>query len=91
MHEVSYDGPAHDHDLLYSVAFNPDGGVVAAGSSSNCKEWLKPFKEFSRLIRNRKSYRSIQRESNHVFDNDPYNYDFMMVKLLPFQGGKSKR
>lgn len=90
LHEVFYDGPAHDHDLLYSVAFAPDGGVIAAGSSSNCAEWLKPSKAFSRLIRNRKSYSSIQRESNHVFDEDPYNYDFMVVKFLPFLGGKSK-
>lgn len=91
MHEVSYDGPAHDHDLLYSVAFAPDGGVIAAGSSSNCGEWLKPSKEFSRLIRNRRSYSSIQRESNHVFDDDPYNYDFMMVKFPAYMGGKSKQ
>jgi outer membrane protein assembly factor BamB len=91
MHEVSYDGPAHDHDLLSSVAFAPDGGVIAAGSSSNCAGWLKPSKEFSRLIRNRRSYSSIQRESNHVFDDDPYNYDFMMAKFPPFPGGKSKR
>jgi hypothetical protein len=89
--EVSYDGPAHDHDLLDGVAFARDGGVIAAGSSSNCAEWLKPSKEFSRLIRNRKSYSGIQRESNHVFDDDPYNYDIMMVKFLPFQDGKSKR
>jgi hypothetical protein len=91
IHEVSYDGPAHDHDLLYSVAFAPDGGGIAAGSSSNCAEWLKPSKEFSRLIRNRKSYSSIQRESNHVFDDDPYNYDLVMVKFPPFLGRKSMR
>lgn len=91
MHEVSYDGPAHDHDILYGVAFSPDGGAIAAGSSSNCAEWLKPFKEFSRLIQSRRSFSSIQRESNHVFDDDPYNYDFMMVKFPPFQDGKSKR
>lgn len=81
LHEVSYDGPAHDHDLLSSVAFAPDGGVLAVGSSSNCAEWLKPYKAFSRLIQNRKSYSGIQRESNHVFDDDPYNYDLMMVKF----------
>ncbi len=91
LHEVSYDGPAHDHDLLSSVAFAPDGGVLAVGSSSNCAEWLKPFKSFSRLIRNRKSYSGIQRESNHVFDDDPYNYDFMMVKFPAYPGGTSKR
>jgi outer membrane protein assembly factor BamB len=91
MHEVSYDGPAHDNDLLSSVAFAPDGGVLAVGSSSNCAEWLKPSKEFSRLIRNRKSYSGIQRESNHVFDDDPYNYDFMMVKFPAYMGGKSKQ
>ena len=90
LHEVSYDGPADDHDLLYSVAFAPDGGVLAAGSSSNCAEWLKPSKAFSRLIRNRKSYSGIQRESNHVFDDDPYNYDFMMVKFRAFPDEKSK-
>ena len=31
------------------------------------------------------------RAAIHVFDDDPYNYDFMMVKFLPFLGGKSKR
>lgn len=91
LHEVSYDGPAQDHDLLSSVTFAPDGGILAAGSSSNCAEWLKPFKSFSRLIRNHKSYSGIQRESNHVFDDDPYNYDFMMVKFPPYVGEKSKR
>ncbi|MES2922931.1 MAG: PQQ-binding-like beta-propeller repeat protein [Verrucomicrobiota bacterium] len=90
-HQVSYDGPAHDHDLLYSVAFALDGGVIAAGSSSNCAEWLKPSKSISRFIRNRRSYSGIQRESNHVFDDDPYNYDFMIVKFPPFSGEKSKR
>ncbi len=91
LHEVSYDGPAHDHDLLYGVAFAPDGGVIAAGSSSNCAEWLKPSKAFSRLIRNRKSYSGIQRESDHVFDDDPYNYDITMVKFRAFPDEKSKR
>lgn len=91
LHEVSYDGPAHDHDLLSSVAFAPDGGVLAVGSSSNCAEWLKPFKSFSRSIRFRRSYSGILRESNHVFDDDPYNYDFMMVKFPAYTGEKSKQ
>lgn len=85
-HEVAYDGPANDHDLIGGVAFAPDGGVVTAGSSSNCAEWLKPCKTFSRFIRNRRSYSGIQRESNHVFDNDPFNYDLMIVKFPPFSG-----
>jgi hypothetical protein len=91
MHEVSYDGPAHDHDLLYGAAFSPDGGIVAAGSSSNCAEWLKPAKAFSRFIRNRKSYSGIQREVDHVFDEDPYNYDLMTVKFPPFPSHTSTR
>jgi outer membrane protein assembly factor BamB len=91
LHAVAYDGPANDHDLIGGVAFAPDGGVVTAGSSSNCAEWLKPCKTFSRVIRNRRSYSGIQRESNHVFDNDPFNYDLMIVKFPPFSGRASKQ
>jgi PQQ-like domain len=91
LREMSYDGPAGDHDLISGLILAPDGGQILTGSSSNCPEWLKPAKSLSYWLRTGRSWRGIARESNHVNDDDPYNYDFVTVKFPPVPDLEKRR
>lgn len=85
---ITFDGRARDHDLFRNAVLMPSGEIVVALESSRCPSWLKPLRELQYRLKGGVDWRSIERESGHVNDADPYNYDCILLKSA---GGATSR
>jgi outer membrane protein assembly factor BamB len=80
-HTWTYDGSASDHDWFAGAVFLPMDKLVLTGASSNCRSWLKPFKQAGYRLRSDMNWWNHHHEAASFDERDPYNYDTLTVKL----------